>query len=45
MSKGYPKWGTVSVLLGGLVPFIDTYLLIGESYVRGIMNGEALCRL
>ena len=53
--KGYMGLGpkdiqngdTVSVLLGGQVPFIlreldDTYMLIGESYVHGIMYGEAL---
>ena len=38
---------TVSVLRGGQVPFIlrkldETYMLIGESYVHGIMNGEAM---
>ena len=38
---------TVVVMLGGQVPFIlrtqdDANILIGESYVHGIMNGEAL---
>jgi hypothetical protein len=38
---------TVAVMLGGQVPFIlrtqdDANILIGESYVHGIMNGEAL---
>ena len=45
--KDIRNGGIVSVLLSGQVPFIlrkleDAYMLIGESYVHGIMNGEAL---
>ena len=45
--KDIRKGDIVSVLLGGQVPFIlrkleDTYMLIGESCIHGIMNGEAL---
>jgi hypothetical protein len=37
----------VCVLLGGSVPYIlrpkdDYYILIGEAYVHGIMDGEVL---
>ncbi|KLU91742.1 hypothetical protein MAPG_10691 [Magnaporthiopsis poae ATCC 64411] len=44
---------TVSVILGGGVPYItrrrrtDCWLFVGEAYVNGLMNGEAVeaCRL
>jgi hypothetical protein len=39
----------VSVVLGAYTPFLlrqragtDEYVLIGESYISGLMNGEAL---
>ena len=45
--KDIQNGDTVSVLLGGQVPHIlrkldHAYMLIGESYVHGVMNGEAL---
>jgi hypothetical protein len=51
MGLGPPEMGKgdlVAVLLGGSVPFIlreegqEQYTLVGESYVYGFMNGEAL---
>jgi hypothetical protein len=48
ISHGKTEAGDViCVLLGGSVPYIlrpidDSYILIGEAYVHGIMDGEVL---
>lgn len=39
--------GIVAILFGASVPFVlqkkgDTWRLVGEAYVHGVMNGEAV---